>query len=107
MGKIDRGWIVRRDDHPHPDPRLVVYLIGKAEGHPHAAVRGRIPGQRPAVQRDAVPGDALHVRHMGIVIHVRAVVDLFIPTTAKTPAGVSRPLVPVDTGARRIQPSAS
>ena len=78
MGKIDRGWIVRRDDHPHPDPRLVEHPIGKAEGHPHAAVRGRIPGQRPAVQRDAVPGDALHVRHMGIVIHVRAVVDLFI-----------------------------
>ena len=78
MGKIDRGWIVRRDDHPHPDPRLVEHLIGKAEGHPHAAVRGRIPGQRPAVQRDAVPGDALHVRHMGIVIHVRAVVHFLI-----------------------------
>ena len=28
-------------------------------------------------------------------------------TTAKTPAGVSRSLTPVDTGARRIQPSAS
>jgi hypothetical protein len=26
------------------------------------------------VQRDAVPGDALHVRHPGIVIHVRTVV---------------------------------
>ena len=78
MGKIDRGWIVRRDDHPHPDPRLVEQLIGKAEGHPHAAVRGRIAGQRPAVQRDAVPGDALHVRHPGVVIHVRAVVDLFV-----------------------------
>ena len=78
VGKLDRGWIVRRDDHPHPDPRLVEQLIGKAEGHPHAAVRGRIPGQRPAVQRDAVPGDALHVRHPGVVIHVRAVIDLFI-----------------------------
>ena len=74
MGKLDRGCVVRRDDHPHPDPRLVEQLLGKAEGHPHAAVRGRITGQRPAVQRDAVPGDALHVRHPGIVIHVRAVV---------------------------------
>ena len=26
----------------------------------------------PAVQRDAVPGDALHVRHPGIVIEGRA-----------------------------------
>jgi hypothetical protein len=37
-------------------------------------VRGRIPGQRPAVQRDTVPGDALHVRHPGIVIEGRVVV---------------------------------
>jgi hypothetical protein len=49
-------------------------FLGKAEGHPHAAVRGRISGQRPAVQRDAVPGDALHVRHPGIVIDGRVVV---------------------------------
>ena len=74
MGKLDRGRVVRRDDHPHPDPRLVEQLLRKAVGHPHAAVRGRIAGQRPAVQRDAVPGDALHVRHPGIVIHARVVV---------------------------------
>ena len=74
MGELDRLRVVRRDDHPHADPRLVEQLLGKAERHPHAAVRGRIAGQRPAVQRDAVPGDALHVRHLGIVIHVRAVV---------------------------------
>src|SRR3954447_10447726 len=33
--------------------------------------------------------------------------SLSFSTTANTPAGVSRPVVPVDTGARRIQPSAS
>jgi hypothetical protein len=33
--------------------------------------------------------------------------SLSFSTTAKMPAGVSRPLTPVDTGARRIQPSAS
>ena len=37
-------------------------------------MRGRIAGQRPAMQRDAVPGDALHVRHPGIVIEARVVV---------------------------------
>ena len=74
MGKLDRGRVVRRDDHPHTDPRLVEQLLRKVVGHPHAAVRGRIPGQRPAVQRDAVPGDALHVRHPGIVIEGRVVV---------------------------------
>ena len=74
VGKLDRGRVDRRYDHPHPEPRLVEQLLRKAKGHPHAAVRRRISGQRPAVQRDAVPGDALHVRHVGIVIHVRAVV---------------------------------
>ena len=74
VGKLDRRGVVRRDDHPHPDPRLVEQLLRKAVGHPHAAVRGRIAGQRPAMQRDAVPGDALHVRHPGIVIHARMVV---------------------------------
>ena len=33
--------------------------------------------------------------------------SLSFSMTAKTPAGVSRPVMPVDTGARRIQPSAS
>ena len=49
-------------------------LSAKTKRQPYAAVRGRITGQRPTVQRDAVPGDAMHVRHMGIVVHVRAVV---------------------------------
>ena len=74
MGELHRLGVLGRDDHPHADSRLVEQLFGKAKGHPHAAVRGRIAGQRPAVQRDAVPGDALHVRHRGIVIHVRAVI---------------------------------
>ena len=74
VGKLDRGRIVRRDDHPHPDPSLVEQLLGKLVGHPHAAVRGRIPRQRPAVQRDAVPSDALHIRHPGIIIQGGVVV---------------------------------
>ena len=81
FGTNSAGWenstgsaSIGRDDHPHPDLCLVEQLLGKAKGHPHAAVRGRISGQRPAVQRNAVPGDALHVRHPGIVIHGRVVV---------------------------------
>src|SRR6516164_11620822 len=74
VGKLDRGRAVRRDDHPHPDPRLVEQVLREVVGHPHAAVRGGIPGQWAAMQRDAVPGDALHVWHPGIVIEGRAVV---------------------------------
>jgi hypothetical protein len=67
------------------------------------AVRGRISGQRPAVQRDAVPGDAQHVRHPGIVIEARAMVLVLLHDAED--AGW-RPAVPLDTGARRTQPSA-
>ena len=74
VGKRNRSGVVRRDDHPHSDPRPVEQPLRKTERQPHAAVRSRMAGQRSAVQRDAVPGDALHVRHPGIVIHVRAVV---------------------------------
>jgi hypothetical protein len=35
------------------------------------------------------------------------VVVLVLLDDGETPAGVSRPVVPVDTGARRIQPSES
>ncbi len=74
MRERDRLDIVRRDDHAHPDLGLVEQFFRKAVGHPHAAVRGGIAGQRPAMQRDAVPGQALHVRHPGIVIEARMVV---------------------------------
>ena len=77
-------------------PLIATELVGRARPHIRA---------RPAVQRDAVPGDAQHVRHPGIVVEARAMV-LFFSTTLKTPAGVSRPAVPLDTGARRTQPSA-
>ncbi len=78
MGKLDRLRVTRRDDHARADADFVEQLLRKAKGHPHAAVRGRISGQRPAVQRDAVPGDAQHVRHPGIVIEVRAMVLLLL-----------------------------
>src|SRR6202047_2357828 len=74
MGKLDRLRVTRRDDHARADADFVEQLLRKAKGHPHAAVRGRISGQRPAVQREAVPGDAQHVRHPGIVVEARAMV---------------------------------
>ena len=49
-------------------------FFGKVIGHADAAVRRRIAGQGAAMQRDARPGDALHVRHPGIVVEVGVVV---------------------------------
>ena len=93
MGKLDRLGVARRDDDARADADLVEQPLRKAKGHAHAAMRGRISGQRPAMQRDAVPGDAQHVRHPGIVIEARVVV-LVLLHDAKTPAGVSRPFDP-------------
>jgi acyl-CoA synthetase (AMP-forming)/AMP-acid ligase II len=55
------------DDHLQPPHVRVARVVGEHQ-------EGAAVGDEAAVQRDAVPGDALHVRHPGIVIHVRAVV---------------------------------
>ena len=56
------------------------------EGQPGTAMRGRIPWQGAAVERDARPGDALHVWHVGIVIQVRVMVLYFLDD-AEDPGG--------------------
>ena len=38
-GKLNWGRVVWRDDHPHPDPRLVEQFLRKVVGHPHAPIR--------------------------------------------------------------------
>ena len=78
IGKRDGLRIRRRYDHPHPHRRLVEHLFGEIERHAHATVRGGVAGQRPAMQRNAVPGDAQHVRHPGVVIHGRVVILVFL-----------------------------
>ncbi len=50
----------------------------KSRRHADAAVRGGIAGQRARVQRDPGPGDALHVRHGGIVVEVGVVLHLLL-----------------------------
>src|SRR5258705_11897554 len=49
-------------------------------------MRSRIPWQDAAVERDARPSDALHVRHVGIVIQVRVMVLYFLDD-AEDPGG--------------------
>ncbi len=89
MGNLHRRHIGRRHDHPQAHPGHVEQLRCEVEGHPHAAMRRRIPRQLAAVQSDARPGDALHVRHEGIVIDIRVVVRLFLDD-AEYPGRVSR-----------------
>ena len=78
MGDLDGRRIARRHDHPHAQPGDVEQAFGEVERHPDAAVRCRISRQRAAVQRDARPGDALHVRHVRVVIKVRVVLGILL-----------------------------
>jgi hypothetical protein len=52
----------------------------------------RISGQNAAVERDARPGDALHVGHVRIIIDVGVVVR-FLLDDAKNPGGRFAPLL--------------
>ena len=97
IGKRDRLRVVRRDDHAHADLRLAEQVLGKIIGHADAAVGGRVAGQGAAVQRDARPGDALHVRHPGIVIEIGVVV-LVLLHDAEDPG---RGLASLDAGRNR------
>ncbi len=76
-GDLYRPDITGRDDHTGaalcemPEPN------GKTSFQANAAVRGRISRQVARMQRDAGPGDALHVRHRGVAIEIGAMPDLF------------------------------
>ena len=84
MDNLNGRHIRWRHDHPQAHPGHVEQARGEVEGHPDAAVGRRIPRQLAAVECDARPGDALHVRHEGIVIDVRVVVRLFLDDTEDT-----------------------
>ena len=94
VGKRD---VVAHDDHPHPDIGQIEEPLREVHGQAHATVRGRTAGQHAGVQRNAGPGDALHERHVAVLIEV-GVVDLLLLHDAED---AGRRLVagrPVETG---------
>ena len=101
-----RRHIVRRHDHADAHLGRVEQLFGKVEGQADAAMGRRTSRQDAAMQRDARPGDALHVRHEGVVIQVRVVL-LDLLDDAENAGGRLAPLRAARTGARKIQPLAS
>ena len=62
-----------RDDDARAHPGPVPHLHGKRRRHADAAMRRRIARQHPGMQRDARPGEALHVRHRRAAVDVGAV----------------------------------
>ena len=78
MDDLNGRHVAWRHDHPHAHRGRVEQACGEVVGHPDAAMGRRIPRQGAAVERDARPGDALHVGHEGIVIQVRVMLLLFL-----------------------------
>src|SRR5215471_14408247 len=59
-------------------------MFGEVVGQAYATMRRRVSWQRAAVECNARPRDALHVRHGGIVIEVRVVLGLFLDDAEDT-----------------------
>src|SRR6476620_3786634 len=84
MGKLNGHHIGWRHDHPHAHRGRVEQALGEVEWQPDTAVGRRTPRQDAAMKGDARPGDALHVRHVSIVIQVRVMV-LYLLDDAEDP----------------------
>ena len=66
------------NDHAHAHLGNVEQTTGKFVRQADAAMRSRMPRQHPAMERDARPGEALHVGHEGIVVEVGIVLRLLL-----------------------------
>ena len=84
MINSDRPNVARRHDYAHAKLCRAEQPFGKAVGQPNAAVRCRVSRQRPTVERDARPSEALHVGHEGIVIKVGVVLGFFLEDAEDT-----------------------
>jgi hypothetical protein len=70
MINLDGHHVVWPHNHAHAEPCCVEQPFGKVIGHPDAAMRCGISWERATVERDARPSEALHVGHVGVVVHV-------------------------------------
>jgi hypothetical protein len=75
LGQAD---VVAHDQHAHADVGQVEQALGEVHRHAHAAVRSGIARQDAGVQRDAGPGDALHERHVAVLVEVGIVDGLLL-----------------------------
>ena len=62
-----------------------------------AAVRGGIAGQFPRMERDALPGEALHIGHRRIAVSAGVMLCVLLRGSKRRPSAVSCPFEPVDT----------
>jgi hypothetical protein len=86
MRDLDRRHIGRCHDHPQAHFGQVEQAFRKVKGHANAAMRRRISRQSTTVERNARPGEALHVGHEGIIVEVRVVIRVLLDD-AEDPGG--------------------
>ena len=78
MGEFRKSHVAWRYHHSHADIGQLEQALGKGNRQAHAAVRCRVARQRAGVQGDAGPGDALHERHVAVLVEVGVVLGLLL-----------------------------
>jgi hypothetical protein len=71
-GYLDRVNIIGRNEHASAALREMPQSNGEVLRQANAAVRSRMAGQDPGMERDPCPGDPLHVRHGGSAVDIGA-----------------------------------
>ena len=70
--------VMRGHNDAHSHPRRVEQMCRELERHSNAAMGCRTTWQNTPMECDAGPGDALHVRHVRIVIQVGIVLGILL-----------------------------
>ena len=78
MPYLDGGHVMGCHNDTHAHPRRIEQTRRERERQSNAAMGCRTAWQNTPMERDAGPGDALHVRHVRIVIEVRVVLRLLL-----------------------------
>ena len=78
MGNRVRGNLFVGNDDSEPGLSFTVQELGELIGHAHASVRSRVARKFTCVNRDARPGEALHVGHGRVVVQVRVVIGVLL-----------------------------
>src|SRR6516165_6339068 len=71
-------------NYAHAEPCCVEQPFGKVIRHPDAAMRCWISRERATVECDARPSEALHVGHVGVVVHVGVVLCFLLENSEDT-----------------------
>ncbi len=100
MGDRLRRRLVRRDDHAGSDLSGPEQLLGEPVRQADATMGRAVTREQTLMQGDARPSEALHERHLGVIVEVRVVLDLALDDRKDAFRRVVAALAGRDLGAR-------